>query len=40
MRNIDSQSVRRAELYSAECVAADNKSAGRTGDRPMFQLPL
>jgi hypothetical protein len=40
MRNIEFQSVRRAELYSAECVAAENKSTGRTGHRPMFQLPL
>ena len=40
MRNIDFQSVRRAELYPAERAAGDNKSAGRIGYRPMFQLPL
>jgi hypothetical protein len=40
MRKIDFQSVRRAELYSAECAAAHNKSAGRTGHRPMFLQPL
>jgi hypothetical protein len=36
MRNIDFQSVRHAELVSAECVAVENKSVGRTGRRPMF----
>jgi hypothetical protein len=40
MRNIDFQSVRRAELVSAECVAAENKSTWRTGGRPMLQRPL
>jgi hypothetical protein len=40
MRNIDFQSVRRAELVSAEGVAVENKSPGRAGGRPMLQPPL
>ena len=43
IRNIDFQSVRQAELHSAENaspterITADNMSAGRTDQRPMFQ---
>ena len=35
-RNIDFQSVRPAELHSAEVRTAENISAGRTGRSPMF----
>jgi len=47
VRNTDLESVRRAELYSAESEAAsgsvevqtaDSMSAGRTGQRPVFRL--
>jgi len=36
LRNIDFQSVRPAELHSAESERADSMSAGRTGRRSMF----
>src|SRR6266480_5056745 len=36
--NTDLQSVRRAELHSAESETADKMSAGRTGQRPVFRL--
>ena len=38
VRNTDLQSVRRAELHSAESETADSMSAGRTGQRPVFRL--
>ena len=38
VRNTDLQSVRPAELHSAESETADSMSAGRTGQRPVFRL--
>ena len=38
IRNTDSQSMRPAELHSAESETADSMSAGRTGQRPVFRL--
>ena len=38
VRNADLQSVRPAELHSAEFETADSMSAGRTGQRPVFRL--
>jgi len=38
VRNTDSQSVRPAELHSAESETADSMSSGRTGQRPVFRL--
>jgi hypothetical protein len=38
LRNTDLQSVRPAELHSAESETADSMSAGRTGQRPVFRL--
>jgi chorismate dehydratase len=38
IRNTDLQSVRPAELHSAESERADKMSAGRTGQRPVFRL--
>src|SRR5437868_22378 len=37
VRNTDFQSVRPAELHSAESEIADSMSAGRTGQRPVFR---
>jgi hypothetical protein len=37
-RNIDFQSVRLAEMFSAVSSPAGYKPAGRTGHSPMFQL--
>ena len=37
VRNTDLQSVRPAELHSAESETADSMSAGRTGQRPVFR---
>jgi lipid-A-disaccharide synthase len=39
-RNIDLQSVRPAELDSADSETADRMSAGRTGRMPMFRLKI
>ena len=38
VRNTDLQSVRPAELHSAESETADSMSAGRTGQGPVFRL--
>jgi len=38
LRNTDLQSVRPAELHSAESETADSMSSGRTGQRPVFRL--
>jgi hypothetical protein len=38
LRNTDLQSVRPAELHSAESETADSVSAGRTGQGPVFRL--
>jgi hypothetical protein len=38
LRNTDSQSVRPAELHSAESETADSMSAGRSGQGPVFRL--
>ena len=38
VRNTDLQSVRPAELHSAESETADSMSSGRTGQRPVFRL--
>jgi predicted solute-binding protein len=38
VRNTDLQSVRPAELHSAESETADSVSAGRTGQGPVFRL--